>query len=73
MGPVFRFGRNPTLRLFLSLKIADVGIWATARDYSNEPSTALAHFRMKCRLLSHHGNMRPESALFQPVRLPQSN
>jgi hypothetical protein len=58
MGPVFRFGRNPTLRLFLSRKIADMGIRAMARNYSNEPSTVLGHFGMKFRLLSHLANMR---------------
>jgi hypothetical protein len=65
MGPVFRFGRNPTLRLFLSRKIADMGIRAMARNYSNEPSTVLGHFGMKFRLLSHLANMRHIGIYFQ--------
>jgi hypothetical protein len=53
MGPVFRFGRNPALCLFLSRKIADVGIRALTCSYCHEPSTALGHFGTKFGLLSH--------------------
>ena len=56
MGPVFRFGRNPTLRLLLSRKIADVGIRAIACSYCHKPSTALGHFGTKFGLLNHSAN-----------------
>jgi hypothetical protein len=73
MGPVFRFGRNPMLRLFLSRKITDVGIRAIARNYRNEPPAALGHFGTKFRPFSHPANMPRRPSLFQPGSLPQSS
>lgn len=58
MRPVFRFGRNPPLRIFLSTKITDVGIRAVARSNRHEPSTAFIHFCAKFRLFNHRSNMR---------------
>ena len=57
-GPVFRFGRNPTLRLFLSREIAHAGFWAVSRSHNNRPSAVLDHFGMKFGL-GHTENMRP--------------
>ena len=54
-GPVFRFGRNPTLRLFLSREIADAGFWAVSRSHNNGPSAVLYHFGMKFGLIGHRG------------------
>jgi len=73
MGPVFRFGRNPMLRLFLSRKITDVGIRAIARNYRNEPPAGLGHFGTKYRPLSHPASMLRRPSLFQPGSLPQSS
>jgi hypothetical protein len=73
MGPVFRFGRNPMLRLFLSRKITDVGIRAIARNYRNEPPAALGHFGTKFRSLGHPASMLRRPSLFQPGSLPQSS
>jgi hypothetical protein len=53
MRPVFRSGRNPTLRLFLSCKIANVRIRAIARSYCHEPSAGLVHFCAKFLFFSH--------------------
>jgi hypothetical protein len=57
------------LRLFLSRKITDVGIWAIARNYRNEPPAALGHFGTKFRLLRHRTNMRHIGIHFQPGSL----
>ena len=59
MGPIFRFSRDPTLRIFLGRKIADVRFRAVARRYRNEPATALVHFGMKRRILSHAAEYAP--------------
>jgi hypothetical protein len=73
VGPVFRIGRNPMVRLLLGSKISDIASGALSGSYSNGPATALDHFGMKFRLLGHRANMRPERPVFQPGTLPQSN
>ena len=68
-GPVFRFGRNPALGLFLSRKIADVRLRAVACYYGNEPGTAAVQFGMKLRL-GHSENMRTKALGFQFAQRP---
>jgi hypothetical protein len=61
-GPVFRFGRNPIQRLFLSRIITNVGIRAITGRHRHEPATRLAHLRTEFWLLTHQANMRFKSA-----------
>lgn len=76
-GPVFRFGDNPLLRLFLSGKIANVRFGAEAGRYRNEPAAAFIQFRMKRRRFSHaricarhHQFSNPERCLNRTDPLP---
>jgi hypothetical protein len=58
LGPVFRFGRNPAVRLFLGRKIPDTGDGAIFSRYGNGPTTVLDHPRMEFWFLAHPKNTR---------------
>jgi hypothetical protein len=58
LGPVFRIGRNPAVRLFLGRKIPDMADGTISGRYSNGPTTVLDHFRMEFRFLVHPENTR---------------
>jgi hypothetical protein len=57
MGPVFRLGRNPTLRLILGGKIADMACRAVSRSYGNGPATVLNHSCVEFGFLAHAPNI----------------
>jgi len=44
LGPIFRIGRNPILRLCFGCKISDIGSGAMSGSYSHGPATTLDHF-----------------------------
>jgi hypothetical protein len=44
LGPVFRIGRNPILRLCFGCKISDIGNGTMSGSYSHGPVTTLDHF-----------------------------
>jgi hypothetical protein len=65
VGPVFRIGRNPMVRLLLGSKISDIARGAISGSYSNGPATALDHFGMKFMLHGQRANMRREPSIFR--------
>jgi hypothetical protein len=73
LGPVFRIGRNPILRLCFGCKISDIGDGTLSGSYGTGPTTVLDHFRMESRYLAHHSTMRSEPPVCQLGSPPRIN